>query len=127
MNFRQSGKYYEYKTLNYLEKNGYKAIRIPVSGTGKQPIPDIIAIKDNTIFPIEVKSTSQNYVVVDNFQIDKLFKFCEIFNFCNCEPLILVHYKKYKNVIIYSLDQDVRTKEKIKFKYGNNGKVIFSA
>jgi len=126
MNFRQSGKYYEYKTLNYLEKNGYKAIRIPVSGTGKQPIPDIIAIKDNTIFPIEVKSTSQNYVVVDNFQIDKLFKFCEIFNFCNCEPLILVHYKKYKNVIIYSLDQDVREKSKIKFEYRNNSKTIFS-
>ena len=120
MNFRQSGKYYEYKTIEFLEKNGYKAIRIPTSATGKQPLPDIIATKDNTIFPIEVKSTSQNYVVVDNFQIDKLFKFCEIFNFCNCKPLILVHYKKYKNVIIYSLDQDVREKSKIKFTFRAN-------
>ncbi len=120
MNFRKSGKYYEYKTVEILEKHGYKAIRIPVSGTGKQPIPDIIATKNNTIFPIEVKSTSNDYVYVDNSQIDKLFKFCEIFNFCNCKPLILVHYKKYKNVIIYKLGQDVREKSKIKFEYGVN-------
>jgi len=120
MNFRQSGKYYEYKTIEFLEKNGYKAIRIPVSGTGKQPIPDIIATKNNTIFPIEVKSTSQNYVYVDNFQIEKLFKFCELFNFCSCKPIVLVHYKKYKSVIIHNLGQDVRTKEKIKFEYRNN-------
>ncbi|ARQ96549.1 hypothetical protein [Sulfolobus islandicus rod-shaped virus 4] len=120
MNFRQSGKYYEYKTVEFLEKNGYKAIRIPTSATGKQPIPDIIATKDNTIFPIEVKSTSNDYVYVDNFQIDKLFKFCEIFNFCNCKPLILVHYKKYKNVIIYNLSQDVREKSKVKFTFRAN-------
>jgi len=120
MNFRQSGKYYEYKTLNYLEKHGYKAIRIPVSGTGKQPIPDIIATKNNTIFPIEVKSTSNDYVYVDNSQIEKLFRFCEIFNFCNCQPLVIVHYKKYKNVRIYKLPQDVRTKKKIKFEYRVN-------
>ncbi|UUG47344.1 Holliday-junction resolvase [Sulfolobus islandicus rod-shaped virus] len=121
MNFRQSGKYYEYKTVEFLEKNGYKAIRIPVSGTGKQPIPDIIAVKNNTIFAIEVKSTSQNYIIVENFQIDKLFKFCEIFNFCNCQPLVIVHYKKYKNVIIYNLSQDDRRKEKVKLKFRNNG------
>ena len=120
MNFRKSGRYYEYKTVNYLEKNGYKAVRIPVSGTGKQAIPDIIATKDNTIFPIEVKSTSKDSVVVENFQIEKLFKFCEMFNFCNCQPLVLVHYKKYKNVIIYNLGQDVRSKKEIKFSFRSN-------
>jgi len=121
MNFRQSGKYYEYKTLEFLQKNGYKAVRIPVSGTGKQAIPDIIATKNGVIFPIEVKSTSNDYVYIEKFQIEKLFRFCEIFNFCNCKPLVIVHYKKYKNVIIYKLGQDVRTKEKIKFEYGING------
>jgi len=120
MNFRQSGKYYEYKTLNYLEKHDYKAIRIPVSGTGKQPIPDIIATKNNTIFPIEVKSTSNDYVYVDNSQIEKLFRFCEIFNFCNCQPLVIVHYKKYKSVRMYTLSQDVREKSKTKFVYRAN-------
>jgi len=120
MNFRQSGKYYEYKALKFLRKNGYKAIRIPVSGTGKQPLPDIIAIKENTIFPIEVKSTSNDYVYVEISQIEKLFRFCEIFNFCNCQPLVIVHYKKYKSVRIYKLGQDVRTKKKIKFIYRAN-------
>ena len=117
MNFRQSGKYYEYKTVELLEKKGYKAIRIPVSGTGKQAIPDIIATKDGVIFPIEVKSTSENHVYVDKFQIEKLFRFCEIFNFCECQPLVIVHYKKYKSVRIYKLSQDVRKQEKIKFKF----------
>jgi len=117
MNFRQSGKYYEYKTVELLQKHGYKAIRVPVSGTGKQSIPDIIATKDNTIFPIEVKSTSQDQVTVRNFQIEKLFRFCEMFNFCQCQPLVIVHYKKYKSVRIYKLSQDVRKQEKIKFKF----------
>jgi len=117
MNFRQSGKYYEYKTIQFLEKHGYKAIRIPVSATGKQALPDIIATKNNTIFPIEVKSISADHVYVDKFQIEKLFRFCEIFNFCNCQPLVIVHYKKYKNVIFYKLGQDVRNQEKIKFSF----------
>jgi Holliday junction resolvase len=117
MNFRQSGKYYEYKTLEFLHENGYNAIRMPVSGAGKQAIPDIIATKDNTIYPIEVKSTSKDFVIVDNFQIEKLFEFCEIFSFCNCQPLVIVHYKKHKSVIIYNLTQDVRTKKKVKFEY----------
>ncbi len=117
MNFRQSGKYYEYKTVELLEKHGYKAVRIPVSGTGKQSIPDIIATKDGIIYPIEVKSTSQDSVTVRNFQIEKLFKFCEMFSFCNCQPLVIVHYKKYKSVRIYKLSQDVRKQEKIKFKF----------
>jgi Holliday junction resolvase len=117
MNFRLSGKYYEYKTVEILEKHGYKAIRIPVSGTGKQSIPDIIATKDGVIYPIEVKSTSQDYVIVKNFQIEKLFKFCEMFNFCNCQPLVIVHYKKYKSVRLYKLAQDVRKQEKIKFQF----------
>ena len=121
MNFRQSGKYYEYKTLEFLQKHGYKAVRIPTSGARKYPLPDIIATKDNTIYPIEVKSTSNDQITVRNYQIEKLFKFCEMFNFCNCQPLVIVHYKKYKNVIIYKLSQDVREKSKIQFTYRNNG------
>ncbi|CAC87310.1 hypothetical protein [Sulfolobus islandicus rod-shaped virus 2] len=120
MNIRQSGKYYEYKTLEILEENGFKALRIPVSGTGKQALPDIIATKDNTIYPIEVKSTSKDVITIKKFQIEKLFEFCEIFDFCNCQPLVAIHYKKYKTVIVYTLPQDVRAKEKIKFKYGIN-------
>ena len=120
MNIRQSGKYYEYKTLEFLDKNGYNAIRMPVSGTGKQAIPDIIATKDNTIFPIEVKSTSKDFVIVDIFQIEKLFEFCEMFSFCSCRPLVIVHYKKHKSVIIYNLTQDVRKQKKVKFEYRDN-------
>lgn len=120
MNPKNSGKYYEYKTLQILENKGFKALRIPTSATGKQALPDIIAVKNNTIYAIEVKSTSQDYVYVDNFQINKLFKFCEFFNFCNCKEAVIVHYKKYKIVKMYTLTQDVREKSKVKFTYGTN-------
>ena len=120
MNPKSSGKYYEYKTLQLLEKKGFKALRIPASATGKQPLPDIIAVKNGVIYAIEVKSTSQDYIYVDNFQINKLFEFCEIFNFCNCKEVVIVHYKKYKSVKMYTLSQDVRNQEKIKFVYRAN-------
>ena len=120
MNPKNSGRYYEYKTLQILELEGFKALRIPTSATGKQPLPDIIAVKDGIIYAIEVKSTFQDYVYVDNFQINKLFEFCEIFNFCNCKEVVIVHYKKYKSVKMYTLSQDARGKEKIKFVYRAN-------
>ncbi|QJF12295.1 putative Holliday junction resolvase [Saccharolobus solfataricus rod-shaped virus 1] len=96
INIHNSGKYYEYKALDLLKNEGYKVARIPVSGSGKQPLPDIIATKDGVIFAIEVKSTSKLSKKIDKFQIDKLFNFCEMFNFCNCKPAVLVYFKKTK-------------------------------
>lgn len=108
-NFRASGKYYEYKALDFLKQNGFFALRIPVSGAGKQPLPDIIAVRGNTIYPIEVKSTSKNRIVIDDFQINKLFEFCKILSFCNCKPAILVFFKKYNNVILQEVYRNERT------------------
>ncbi len=75
MNPKNSGKYYEYKTLQILELEGFKALRIPASATGKQPLPDIIAVKDGVIYAIEVKSTFQDYVYVDKFQLKNFSSF----------------------------------------------------
>ncbi|QJF12336.1 putative Holliday junction resolvase [Acidianus rod-shaped virus 3] len=95
-NIHNSGKYYEYRALDFLKNEGYKVARIPVSGSGSQPLPDIIATRNSTIFPIEVKSTSKLSQRVDKFQIDKLFRFCDMFSFCNCKPAVLVYFKKVK-------------------------------
>ncbi|AZI75923.1 putative Holliday junction resolvase [Sulfolobales Beppu rod-shaped virus 1] len=105
MNIKAKGKYYEYKALEILKNKGFKALRIPTSATGKQPLPDIIATKNNTIYAIEVKSTRQNRIYIDAFQIEKIIKFCMMFDFCNCEPTILIFWKKYKSVRMYKINQ----------------------
>jgi Holliday junction resolvase len=126
INIKSSGRYYEYKIKKVLEKNGYKVIRVPTSGTGKQPIPDIIAVKNNTIYAIEVKSTSKDYVNIDNFQIKKLFDFCEFFNFCNCKSAVIVNYKKYNTVLFYKLASYESKNKFEKFEYGINGEALSS-
>ncbi len=103
MNFRRSGKYYEYRALEYLGKQGFRALRIPTSATGTQPLPDIIATKDHTVFPIEVKSTTNIRMVVEKHQVEKLFEFCEVFSFCECQPAILVFFKHERKVIMKNL------------------------
>ena len=126
INIKSSGRYYEYKIKTILEKNGFKVIRVPTSGTGKQPIPDIIAVRNNTIYAIEVKSTSKDYVNVDNFQIKKLFDFCEFFNFCNCKTAVIVNYKKYNSVLFYKLANYEPKIKFQKFEYGANGEALSS-
>ena len=103
-NIRAKGKRYEYKALEVLEKNGYKAVRIPASATGKQPLPDIIAVKDNVIYAIEVKSSSSDCVKVRSLQLMKMKEFCELFSFCNCKISVLAFFTKYKSVKQYVIN-----------------------
>lgn len=86
------GKYYEYKLVDYLEQNGYKTVRIPVSGTGKQPLPDVFATKNKEIYAFEVKARKGDIVYVDKFQIQKLFDFCSLFEGCKCYPMVAIYW-----------------------------------
>jgi len=108
MNIHASGRYYEYRALEYLSKRGFKAIRVPTSGTGKQPLPDIIATRGNTVFAIEVKSVSRDVVTVNRDQVEKLFAFCGVFSFCRCQPAILVFFKSAREVRFVELSRDQR-------------------
>ncbi len=108
MNIHASGRYYEYRAIQYLSERGFKAIRVPVSAAGKQPLPDVIATRGNTIFAIEVKSTSKSAIVVDRDQVEKLFEFCDVFAFCDCQPAILVFFKREKEVRFVELTREQR-------------------
>ncbi len=108
MNIRASGKYFEYRAIDYLAKRGFKAIRVPTSATGKQPLPDIIATCNNVVYAIEVKSTSRDTITVDREQVEKLFAFCDVFSFCQCHPTILVFFKRAKEVRFIELQHDQR-------------------
>jgi Holliday junction resolvase len=72
--WRKRGFYSENALVKLLIKNGYHAVRVPVSNPSLNPLPDIIARKDVHIFAFEVKNASY-YAYFPKVQIEKLFRF----------------------------------------------------
>jgi len=59
-----------------LHKNGYKAVRVPVSNPSLNPLPDIIARRESDVYAFEVKNASY-YAYFPKQQIQKLFEFLD--------------------------------------------------
>jgi Holliday junction resolvase len=76
--WRKRGFYSENVLVKLLKKNGYNAVRIPVSNPSLSPLPDIIARKGPHIYAFEVKNASY-YAYFPKPQIDKLFRFLDQF------------------------------------------------
>jgi Holliday junction resolvase len=72
--WRKRGFYSENALVKLLMKNGYHAVRVPVSNPSLNPLPDIIARKDAHIFAFEVKNAGY-YAYFPKVQIEKLFRF----------------------------------------------------
>jgi len=72
--WRKRGFYSENVLVKLLQKNGYNAVRIPVSNPSLNPLPDIIARKGLHIYALEVKNAGY-YAYFPKQQIDKLFRF----------------------------------------------------
>jgi len=76
--WRNRGFYSERALVTLLKKNGYNAVRIPVSAPSLSPLPDVIARKNNNVFAFEVKNSSY-FAYFPKQQIDKLFRFLDEF------------------------------------------------
>ena len=76
--WRNRGFYSERALVTLLKKNGYNAVRIPVSAPSLSPLPDVIARKNNYVFAFEVKNSSY-FAYFPRQQIDKLFRFLDEF------------------------------------------------
>jgi Holliday junction resolvase len=72
--WRKRGFYSENALVKLLQKNGYNAVRVPVSNPSLNPLPDIMARKGAHVFAFEVKNASY-YAYFPKQQIDKLFRF----------------------------------------------------
>jgi len=72
--WRKRGFYSENVLVKLLMKNGYNAVRVPVSNPSLNPLPDIIARKDSHIYAFEVKNAGY-YAYFPKQQIEKLFRF----------------------------------------------------
>jgi Holliday junction resolvase len=73
---RRRGFYSEKVLVKRLKKNGYNAVRVPVSNPSRSPLPDVIARRDLHVYAFEVKN-SKYYAYYPRSQIIKLFRFLE--------------------------------------------------
>jgi Holliday junction resolvase len=62
--------------VKLLLKNGYNAVRVPVSNPSLNPLPDVIARKGSNVYAFEVKNAGY-YAYFPKQQIEKLFRFLE--------------------------------------------------
>lgn len=74
--WRKRGFYSENVLVKLLQKNGYNAVRIPVSNPSLNPLPDVIARKDEHVYAFEVKNACY-YAYFPKQQIEKLFRFLD--------------------------------------------------
>jgi len=72
--WRKRGFYAENALVKLLQKNGYKAVRVPVSNPSLNPLPDIMARKNLEMYAFEVKN-AKYYAYFPKQQIEKLFRF----------------------------------------------------
>jgi len=74
--WRRRGFYSETVLVKKLEEYGYKAARVPVSNPSRNPLPDVIARRDEHVYAFEVKTASY-YAYFPKEQIGKLFSFLD--------------------------------------------------
>jgi Holliday junction resolvase len=74
--WRKRGFYGETVLVRKLEKEGYNAVRVPVSNPSRNPLPDVIARRDEHVYAFEVK-TAGYYAYFPKKQIEKLFSFLD--------------------------------------------------
>jgi Holliday junction resolvase len=72
--WRKRGFYSENVLVKLLQKNGFNAVRVPVSNPSLNPLPDIMARKNEHTYAFEVKNASY-YAYFPKQQIEKLFRF----------------------------------------------------
>lgn len=85
----------ERELVHMLRDEGYYAIRIPVSAPSKEPLPDVFAVKDDSILSIEVKSQVR-YAYYKAHQVKKLFEFLDIHKIYPRKFAVLAAKFKYK-------------------------------
>ncbi|MEM3290530.1 MAG: Holliday junction resolvase Hjc [Candidatus Micrarchaeaceae archaeon] len=70
----------ERKIVSLFRDQGFAVIRAPASGSkSKQPLPDIVALKDGKIIVIEVKSrVHDKNVYISKEQYDGILRFAQV-------------------------------------------------
>jgi Holliday junction resolvase len=83
----------ERRLVKMLEARGWRAFRVPTSGTGYS-LPDVFAVnnRERRLAAFEVKSTVEDHILVDVFQVRKLLSFLGAFKLYRGEAVIAVWF-----------------------------------
>lgn len=74
--WRRRGFYSETVLVKLLGKEGYQAVRVPVSNPSLSPLPDVIGRRDLHVYAFEVKN-AKYYAYFPRTQVEKLFRFLD--------------------------------------------------
>ena len=85
----------ERELVKMLRGAGFDALRVPVSAPSNEPLPDVFAIRGETILSCEVKS-QERYAYYKRKQVKKLFEFLEIHRIYPKRLAVLAAKFKYK-------------------------------
>jgi Holliday junction resolvase len=106
----------ERELVRKIRNFGFKAIRIPLSAPSSEPLPDVFATKENKLLAFEVKSSKSEKIYFQKKQIEKLFKFLDLFEPYENKLAVLVCKFHYKWVFIHI----TKTEDCVINKYENN-------
>lgn len=85
----------ERELVHMFRDIGYDAIRVPVSAPSKEPLPDVFAVKGDSILSIEVKA-QERYAYYKKDQVKKLFEFLEMHKIYPRRYAVLAGKFRYK-------------------------------
>jgi Holliday junction resolvase len=85
----------ERELVKKLRGVGFDALRVPVSAPSNEPLPDVFAIKGDTILACEVKSQDR-YTYYKRKQVAKLHEFLDIHRIYPKRFAVLAAKFKYK-------------------------------
>jgi len=100
---RKRGYDAERELVKKFRSAGFRALRVPVSAPSNEPLPDVFAIKDESILACEVKS-QERYAYFKRKQLDKLHRFLEIHRFYPNRFAVLAAKFRYKGWV-YAIAQ----------------------
>lgn len=91
----QSWKKFEYRVRDFLMKKGYKAERIPLSGSARAVKGDIIASKQGVRLRIDAKSTkSSQSIKIKRYSLEKIASEAEDGEI----PLVVFSFYRHRNL-----------------------------
>ena len=103
---RKKGYNAERELVRLLRAKGWSAVRIPVSAPSGEPLPDVLATKDDTILAFEVKVNQKGYAYFSRKQIKKLRLFLQMFQPFNNRIAVVAAKFPYRGWVMKRVDED---------------------
>jgi len=111
----------ERELVKKLRMHGFRAVRVPVSAPSNESLPDVFATKGDYLVAFEVKAPRAERAYFRRHQVEKLFRFLDMFELYSQKFAVLAAKFPYKWVlkrIDESGDYVIQKKEKSSFKLG---------